>query len=220
MIGSSELPTVDLLLALVLATAACASSDGGGHAGGSGDSSSAVDSGGDAAPVMSGDGFEASRTACINQINALRATDTAVTLAPYTLMDTATLDTCLDTQAANDQKKQSPHYSFLHGAPLCIWGFPSTAAQDECGAGFGTTPAGIEHCLQDMWNESLKPNCLGCVGCTAPGGACPNCDPSGMLGYECGHYVNMSAPYFTTVACGFAGAAPSSSTGWAVQNFE
>jgi hypothetical protein len=41
-----------------------------------------------------------------------------------------------------------------------------------------------------------------------------------MLGYECGHYVNMSAPYFTMVACGFAGAAPSSPSGWAAQNFE
>jgi hypothetical protein len=30
----------------------------------------------------------------------------------------------------------------------------------------------------------------------------------------------MSAPYFTQVACGFAGAAPSSSNGWSVQNFE
>jgi hypothetical protein len=71
-----------------------------------------------------------------------------------------------------------------------------------------------------MWDESLKPNCAGCVGCTAFGGACANCDYSGTMGYECGHYVNMSAPYFTMVACGFAGASPSSSDGWAVQNFE
>jgi hypothetical protein len=71
-----------------------------------------------------------------------------------------------------------------------------------------------------MWDESLKPNCQGCIGCTAFGGACSNCDYSGNLGYECGHYVNMSAPYFTSVACGFAGAAPSSPDGWAVQNFE
>jgi hypothetical protein len=41
-----------------------------------------------------------------------------------------------------------------------------------------------------------------------------------MNGPECGHYVNMSAPYFTMVACGFAGAAPSSADGWSVQNFE
>jgi hypothetical protein len=213
---------VEVFLALVLATAACGSGQdhAGGDSGDSGDSSSTADAESDAAAVMSGDGFGASRMACVNKINELRATNTAVKLAAYTLVDNTTLDACLDTQASNDQKKNSPHYSFLTMSPSCPWGFPSTAAQDECGAGFGTSPAGIENCLQAMWNESLKPNCLGCVGCTTPGGACPNCDPSGMLGYECGHYVNMSAPYFTTVACGFAGAAPSSMTGWSVQNFE
>jgi hypothetical protein len=71
-----------------------------------------------------------------------------------------------------------------------------------------------------MWDESLKPNCLGCVGCTAFGGACANCDYSGTKGYECGHYVNMSAPYFSQVVCGFAGAAPSSTSAWSAQNFE
>jgi hypothetical protein len=207
---------VEVLLAIVLAAAACGTAQD--HAAGeSGDASSTVDSGGDVAAVMSGDGFEASRMACVNKINALRASDTAVKLAPYALMDNAALDACLDMQASNDQSKQSPHYSFIHNDPLCIWGFPSTAAQDECGAGYGTAPPGIEHCLQDMWDESLRPNCLGCVGCTAPGGACPNCDPTGMLGYECGHYVNMSAPYFTQVACGFAGTSMQS---WSVQNFE
>jgi hypothetical protein len=74
-----------------------------------------------------------------------------------------------------------------------------------------------------MWAESTHANCAGCVGCTAVGGACPNCDYSGTadpsLG-ECGHYVNMSAPYFTTVACGFGGAAPSSADGYSVQNFQ
>ena len=80
----------------------------------------------------------------------------------------------------------------------------------------GTDPAGIQQCLQSMWDERLQPNCAGCVGCTAFGGACPNCDYSGMNGGECGHYVNMSAPYFTQVACGFS-AAPGT---WAVQDFQ
>ena len=169
---------------------------------------------------MSADGFGPSRTACIDKINALRASDTAVALAPYTLASTDALDKCVDTQVNDDQSLSSPHHSFINSSPSCMWGIAMAFAQNECGDGFGTTPAGIERCLQDMWNESLKPNCLGCVGCTAPGGACANCDYSGAMGYECGHYVNMSAPYFTTVACGFAGPAPSNATGWAAQNFE
>jgi len=211
---------VGVLIALLVATSACSSGSHGGFDdtpgdGGGGDSSRA-----DSGPGMSGDGFDASRTACINKINALRATDTAVALTPYMLEDTATVDTCVDTQANNDQRLNSPHDSFIHSTPACMWGSAMGFAQNECGTGYGTTPAGIEQCLQDMWDESLKPNCKGCVGCTAFGGACPNCDYSGMMGYECGHYVNMSAPYFTMVACGFAGPQPSSPTAWAVQNFE
>jgi hypothetical protein len=170
--------------------------------------------------VTSDDGFSASRTACINKINALRATDTALALAPYTLVNTDTSNTCVDTQATNDQSKNSAHYSFINNDPSCTWGSANGFAQDECETGYGTSPAGIEQCLQDMWDESLKANCLGCVGCTAFGGACANCDYSGTKGYECGHYVNMSAPYFSQVVCGFAGAAPSSTSAWSAQNFE
>jgi hypothetical protein len=168
----------------------------------------------DTGTVTSDDGFGASRTACINKINALRATDTAVALQPLTLENTDAMNTCLDTQATNDEAMNSPHYSFINNAPACMWGNANGWAQDECESGYGTDPAGIESCLQDMWNESLKPHCTGCVGCTAFGGACSNCDYSGTMGYECGHYVNMSAPYFTSVACGFA------SQGWATQDFQ
>jgi hypothetical protein len=184
------------------------------------DSGSQVDTG---AAVTSADGFGPSRTACINKINALRATDTAVALQPYTLQTNPTLDTCVDTQATNDAAMNSPHYSYINSAPACTWGtslMMGNSGQDECAQGYGTTPAGIEQCLQDMWDERLQSNCAGCVGCTQPGGACPNCDFYGMNGPECGHYVNMSAPYYTTVACGFGGQAPSSGTAWAVQDFE
>jgi hypothetical protein len=170
--------------------------------------------------VTSADGFAASRQACIDKINALRATDTAVALQPYTLYNDDANNTCVDTQASTDQSHNSAHYAFINNAPACQWGQANGWAQDECEQGYGTGVAGITQCLQDMWDESLKPNCAGCVGCTVFGGACNNCDYSGSKGYECGHYVNMSAPYFTQVACGFAGTAPSSSDGWAVQNFE
>ncbi len=184
------------------------------------DSSMAADTGVDTGVVTSSDGFGASRTACINKINELRATSTAVALQPYTLQETSTLDTCVDTQASTDQSKNTAHYSFNNNDPSCTWGSPMAWAQNECAQGYGTTPAAIEQCIQDMWDERLKPNCTGCVGCTTFGGNCPNCDYSGLMGYECGHYVNLSAPYFTMVACGFAGAAPSSGDGWSVQNFE
>lgn len=180
------------------------------------DSSTPVDTG----TVTSSDGFGPSRTVCINKINALRATDTAVALQPYTLQNTDTLDTCVDMQASTDQSQNVAHYAFNNNAPSCTWGNAMGFAQNECAQGYGTTPAAIEQCIQDMWDESLKPNCLGCVGCTVFGGQCSNCDYSGSMGYECGHYVNLSAPYFSMVACGFAGAAPSSGDGWSVQNFE
>ncbi|MGH7294723.1 MAG: hypothetical protein ACRELB_07320, partial [Polyangiaceae bacterium] len=137
---------------------------------GSADTGSGVDSG----TVTSADGFSASRTACINKINALRATDTAVSLKPYTLQNTDTTNTCVDTQASTDQSKNSAHYSFINNAPSCTWGQPSGYAQNECEQGYGTSVAGIEQCLQDMWDESLKPNCAGCIGCTTFGGACSN----------------------------------------------
>ena len=184
------------------------------------EASATPDTGGGGTTITSADGFAASREACINKINALRATDTAVALSPLTLQNTATTNSCVDTQATTDESMMSAHYSFINNDPSCDWGSAEAWAQDECANGYDTTPSSIEQCLQDMWDESLKPNCKGCVGCTAFGGACSDCDYSGTLGYECGHYVNMSAPYFTMVACGFAGAAPSSSGSWSVQNFE
>jgi hypothetical protein len=117
----------------------------------------------------------------------------------------------------------SAHYSFINNAPSCTWGSANGFAQDECLEGYGTTPAGIEACLQSMWDEQNNSDCTGCIGCTAFGGACPNCNYSGGPNNdppECGHYVNMSAPYFTMVACGFAGSPPSSADSWSVQNFE
>lgn len=194
--------------------------DDGGDVADSGAPDSSPTQGVDSGTITSADGFAASRQACINTINMLRATDTAVKLQPYTLMNTDALNSCVDTQSNTDQSKMSAHWSFINNSPSCTWGNASGFAQNECEEGYGTTVAGIEQCLQDMWNESLKPNCLGCVGCTAFGGACSNCDYSGAKGYECGHYVNMSAPYFTQVVCGFAGAAPSSAGGWSDQNFE
>jgi hypothetical protein len=180
---------------------------------GSGSGGSISDGGPDA-----GEGFAASRAACVAKINALRASSTAIALQPYTLRDDATLDACVDTQAENDESRNQAHYSFENNAPSCSWADAALSTQSEC-MGYATTPAGIEQCIQDMWNESLRPNCAGCVGCTAPVGNCPNCDYYGTKGYYCGDYVNLSASDLTTVACGFAGSSPSGAN-WSVMNFE
>ena len=102
-------------------------------------SSVTADAGVDTGTVTSSDGFGASRTACINKINALRATDTAVALQPYTLENDDAIDTCVDTQASNDQSMNSAHYSFINNAPACMWGSAMGWAQNECVQGYGTT---------------------------------------------------------------------------------
>jgi hypothetical protein len=163
----------------------------------------------DTGTVTSDDGFGEVRTACINEINRLRATQS---LPPYTLVNTDTEDMCVDEQATADEAAGVAHQSWMNN-------YPSAACdgngQDEC-EGYGNTVAGITQCLDDMWNEKNQSDCTGCVGCTAFGGACPNCNFSGTGGQpECGHYVNMSATYFSSVACGFS-AAPGT---WAAQNF-
>jgi hypothetical protein len=67
-----------------------------------------------------------------------------------------------------------------------------------------------------MWQEQFQPNCSGCDACAdALNLNCPNCDFSGTSGQVCGHYVNMSAKYFTQVACGF-----SSLGGWDTIDFK
>jgi hypothetical protein len=144
-------------------------------------------------------------------------------LPPYSLIDNMTIDTCIDQQATNDEAMNSPHYSFINMTYPDCNGFN---AQDEC-LGYGNQPGGpgngphgtggtgIIGCLYDMWAEQYNSNCAGCVGCQQPGGNCPNCDFYGMNGPECGHYVNMSASYFSMAACGFA----LNGGSWATQNF-
>jgi hypothetical protein len=187
-----------------------------------------VDTGVDTGTVTSSDGFGPSRTACIDTINALRATQS---LAPYTLINTAAMDMCVDEQATTDEAMDSPHYSFINNLyPVCNSVAAPTPgpfnAQDEC-EGYGTEPGaegsgphgtngmGIIGCLYAMWAEQYQSNCLGCVGCTAFGGACTGCDYYGMDGPECGHYVNMSASYFSMAACGFATGGGT----WSAQDF-
>jgi hypothetical protein len=180
------------------------------------DSGTTQDSGGIQAD--SGDGFGAVRTACINEINKLRATESH---KAYALWETAAIDTCVDNQATNDQNKNSAHYSWLNNVyPTC-----NGNAQDEC-LGYGNTVAGITKCLDDMWAERLQSNCSTCAQCNGTQLTqailnCQNtktCDFYGKYGGECGHYLNMSADYFVEAACGFS--TKGTSQDWAVQNFQ
>jgi hypothetical protein len=77
-----------------------------------------------------------------------------------------------------------------------------------------------------MWAERLQSNCSNCPNCNGPTLnstiinciSTSTCDFYGNYGKECGHYVNMSADYFTEAACGFS--TKGTSSDWAVQNFQ
>lgn len=151
------------------------------------------------------DPYAAARTACINEINKLRATEGHAAYAYWQGMDM-----CADQQATNDEQNKSPHQAWLQNKyPTC-----NGNGQDEC-LGYGVTPKAVVQCLDAMWAEKYQSNCTGCPLCTkqySPN--CPNCDFYGQKGPECGHYVNMSADWMHKAVCGF-----SSLGGWAVQNF-
>ncbi|MFO0564176.1 MAG: hypothetical protein U0263_00865 [Polyangiaceae bacterium] len=202
----------------------CSSSDGGGNAtggaagtgstaaGGVGGSSAGGSSGGGTGGAPSGgssgtgaggssaDPLEAARQACVDKINQLRATKG---LSPYQRWTEK--EACADQQSTSDEQSGNAHGKF---------GQCSEGGQNEC---LGSGSAGIEGCLESMWGEKDQ---AGCSGCDACAGAytpnCANCDFYGdQTGDVCGHYVNMSAKYFTKVACGF-----SSLGGWATIDFQ
>lgn len=180
------------------ASSSGASSSGASSSGASSSSSSSSSSG-------AADPYEAQRQACIDKINALRATKG---LQPLTRWKAA--EPCLDQQATYDEMNNKPHGAWIGNKfPAC-----NGSGQNEC---LGQGPNGIESCLDQMWAEK---NQAGCSGCDACSGAydpnCPNCDFYGnATGDVCGHYVNMSAQYFTMAGCGF-----SSLGGWDVINFQ
>ncbi len=177
---------------------AASSSGQGGAGNGSSSSSSSSSSGGP-------DPYEAQRQACVDKINALRATKG---LPPYERWKEA--EPCVDQQATWDEAHNDPHGAWgMKLYPTC-----NGSGQNEC---LGQGPNGIEGCLDSMWGEKDQSGCSGCDACAdAYNPNCPNCNFYGSMGGDvCGHYVNMSAKYFTRVACGF-----SSLGGWDAINFQ
>jgi hypothetical protein len=201
--------------ALVLVMASCSSDDSGGGAadgggkGGSGGSSQGGSSQGGSSQGGSsqggssqggsGGGSNDAHQICVDKINALRATK------GLTPLERATdKEACVTTQSTTDEQNNDPHGTF---------GDCDEGGQNEC---LGSGSNGIEGCLDSMWGEKDQAGCSGCDACAdGYNPNCPNCDFYGdSTGDVCGHYVNMSAKYFTKVACGF-----STAGGWATIDF-
>ena len=97
-------------------------------------------------------------------------------------------EACADTHAEYDSTR-TPHAGFQ--ARICP---QSGFGQNEC-PGYRSTSQVISTCLQQMWDEG-------------PG------EPFQAHG----HYLNMTNPRFSMVACGFY-TTPNGAV-WAVQNFQ
>jgi hypothetical protein len=136
---------------------------------------------------------------CVNRINQFRTQCACMKpLARWT-----DGEACADKDAMNDGAMNSGHAGAI--ANICPWG----QAQDEC-PGYPSNDSIIGMCLQQMWSEGPPP----------AGTTIAQCESQAMLQscYEVhGHFINMSNPDVTKVACGFA--TTSSGAIWAAQNF-
>jgi hypothetical protein len=139
---------------------------------------------------------------CVNRINQFRTQCACMTpLARWT-----DGEACADMDAQYDGMMNSGHAGAKanNGMGICPWG----QAQDEC-PGYPSNSSVIDMCLQEMWSEGPPP----------AGTTIAQCESPAMLQtcYEMhGHFINMSNPQVTKVACGFATV---SGAIWAAQNF-
>jgi hypothetical protein len=86
---------------------------------------------------------EASRIACVDKINAYRATQNLPALKRWTESEA-----CADGQAKSDSETGRAHGAF---------GDCKEWAQNEC-PGWGSVQSTIDGCLQSMWDERLTPS--------------------------------------------------------------
>ena len=127
---------------------------------------------------------------CVNRINQFL---TQCACLPA-LERRADGEACANQMAEYDAEKNSAHAGAI--ANICQPG----GAQNEC-PGYASNNQVIGLCMQQMWDEGPPPT----SSCT---GEC----------YEThGHFINMTDPSVTKVACGFH-TTPSGEV-WAVQNF-
>jgi hypothetical protein len=130
------------------------------------------------------------RQDCVNRVNQFRRE--CLCLPPLERWTEG--ESCADEQAAYDVDR-GPHAGFSDG--ICE---PSGWGQNEC-PGYDSESQVIGYCLQQMWSEGPPPQ--------------ESCE--GQCFQEHGHFINMTNPKYSRVACGFATAADGSV--WAVQNF-
>jgi len=103
-------------------------------------------------------------------------------------------EACADQMAKYDADNNSPHAGVIDG--ICQPG----GSQNSC-PGYASNQQVIGLCMQQMWDEGPPPT--------------SNC--TGDCYQQHGHFINMTDPSVTRVACGFF-----TTTGgevWAVQNF-
>ena len=147
-----------------------------------------------AAPPTSGD----IRQDCVDRVNQFRTQCACLKpLARWTAGEA-----CADQMAQYDAMMNSGHAGARAngGQGICPWG----EAQDECPGDYSESQV-IGVCLQQMWSEGPPPN--GVQACEADLTGC----------YEAhGHFINMSNPGVTKVACGFY--TTSDGRVWSVQN--
>jgi hypothetical protein len=148
-----------------------------------------------AAPPTTGD----IRQDCVNRINQFRTTCACIKpLARWTAGEA-----CADMDAQYDAMKMVGHAGAM--ANICNWG----DAQDEC-PGDPSDQYVVAMCLQQMWSEGPPP----------AGTTIAECESAQMIDtcYEAhGHFINMSNPDVSQVACGFY--TTSNGAVWAAQNF-
>jgi hypothetical protein len=139
------------------------------------------------------------RQDCVNRVNQFRTTCACIKpLARWTAGEA-----CADMDAQYDAMKMVGHAGAM--ANICNWG----DAQDEC-PGDPSNQYVVDMCLQQMWSEGPPP----------AGTTIAQCESPQMIDtcYEAhGHFINMSNPQVTQVACGFY--TTSAGAVWAAQNF-
>lgn len=98
----------------------------------------AAEGGGSGTQAGESDAYAAQRQACVDRINAFRATLDLPPLQRWTEQEA-----CTDGQAESDSSSGDAHGAF---------GDCKEHAQNEC-PGWGSVDQTIQACLQDMWDE-------------------------------------------------------------------
>jgi hypothetical protein len=145
-----------------------------------------------AAPPSTGDIVQD----CVDRINQFRTTCACLKpLARWTAGEA-----CANMDAQYDGMMMVGHGGAR--ANICNWG----VGQDEC-PGYPSEQSVIDQCLQQMWSEGPPP-----AGTTVA-----QCEADSTCFEAHGHFINMSNPAVTQVACGFY--TTSGGAVWAPQNF-